>query len=123
MARLSEDLILDLLDAALPIPVDEHPSLRLSARIDAAGIREVFTQVVGEARSDNRGDADWLSCNGSDAVDPSISRSSKPRPRLPRDQYQRSADSRPLVSICNDHFFRLGTMRIRLRNFSAPRAS
>ena len=73
-SNLIEERILDLLEAHLRSEPAEHPVLRLAEVLEDADNpskrREVFASTAKSSRLDDRTDADWLSCNGSDIADP-----------------------------------------------------
>ena len=72
--NLDEEHILELLETHLSVEPEEHPALRLAKVFDAADNaskrREVFARIAKNSRLDDRTDADWLSCNGSDIAGP-----------------------------------------------------
>lgn len=65
---LTRDDLINLLDDALQISPESHPALRTSAMVEDLGTQEAFRSSVANATIENRSDADWLSCNGSDAA-------------------------------------------------------
>ncbi len=67
-----EDQLLDLLVESLRCSDAEHPALRLAESVDSNGARNVFRQACANASKENRKDADWLSCNGSDIVNADV---------------------------------------------------
>jgi CRISPR-associated endonuclease/helicase Cas3 len=63
---IDEDAILDLLLERLHIDPDDHPALRLSEL--EGNRRNAFERIASTSVWCQREDADWLSCNGSDAA-------------------------------------------------------
>ncbi len=68
--KLTEEKLLDLLEICLKVSPDQHPAVRLSALVDAQGIRKCFLESSEAATHADRQDAEWLSCNGSELADP-----------------------------------------------------
>lgn len=71
--ELSEDWLLDLLVDQLACTPAEHPALRLSDELAArniqpVAIRDTYAQFSRSAHLEDREDADWLSCNGSEVA-------------------------------------------------------
>ncbi|MEX1042308.1 MAG: type I-U CRISPR-associated helicase/endonuclease Cas3 [Pirellulaceae bacterium] len=67
----TEDWLLDLLADHLASPPAEHPALRLSEELatkkaSANTARAVYDQASRTANLEDRDDADWMSCNGSE---------------------------------------------------------
>ncbi len=68
---LTEESLLDVLEACLDVAEADHPSLRLATLIDTIGIRMCFRESSETSTMQCRQDAEWLSCNGSDLADSS----------------------------------------------------
>lgn len=66
--RFDQDRFLVLLEGGLLALPEEHPALRLAESDDGLSIRARFHQVSKMSTQENREDADWLSCNGSDLL-------------------------------------------------------
>lgn len=67
---LNEESLLDVLEVCLDVSEADHPSLRLGTLIDTIGIRKSFQDSSVLSNIQSRQDAEWLSCNGSDLVEP-----------------------------------------------------
>jgi len=64
--KLSEELVLDLLEKGLQVLPEDHPAIRLAEYIIANGLRHCLVTAAESANPLDRQDSEWLSCNNSD---------------------------------------------------------